>query len=161
MRDRPSMPSRVSSFPHFKPCTVTTSDCIRAIGSELEFMNMDAAIANDRWLLRSLHAFARPQLVIMLVNVTITKMNGIIHSSLSFDGDKKKATFENRRAGVKRLMFKILSFFCVFLSNKFRRASIHPAKQRMKTSRIDSKTVCNTPQVVSFEVTVACVIVDP
>lgn len=39
------MASLLSSSPHFSPGTVITRLCIRAIGSEFEFMNIDAATA--------------------------------------------------------------------------------------------------------------------
>ena len=45
VRARPTMAFLLSSASHFKPGTVTTRLCISAIGSEFEFMNMDAAIA--------------------------------------------------------------------------------------------------------------------
>ena len=47
VRARPTMAFLLSSASHFKPGTVTTRLCISAIGSEFEFMNMDAAMAND------------------------------------------------------------------------------------------------------------------
>lgn len=42
---RPTMASVLSSSPQVRPGTVTTSDCSKAIGRELEFMNIEAAIA--------------------------------------------------------------------------------------------------------------------
>lgn len=42
---RPTMAFLLSSCPHFNPGTVTTKLCIKAIGNEFEFMNIDAAIA--------------------------------------------------------------------------------------------------------------------
>lgn len=44
---RPTMASLLSSSPHFSPGTVMTRLCIKAMGSEFEFMNMADAIAND------------------------------------------------------------------------------------------------------------------
>ena len=47
VRARPTIAFLLSSLPHLRPGTVTTRLCIRAMGSEFEFMNIDAAIAND------------------------------------------------------------------------------------------------------------------
>lgn len=44
---RPTIASLLSSSPHFSPGTVMTRLCIKAIGSEFEFMNIADAIAND------------------------------------------------------------------------------------------------------------------
>jgi hypothetical protein len=41
--------------------------------------------------------------------VTMTKKTGMTHSSLSLDGDKEKATFENRREGVNIEMFSLFN----------------------------------------------------
>lgn len=43
------MPSLVSFLPHLSPGTSWTSDCTRAIGSELEFWNMAAQMAKAVW----------------------------------------------------------------------------------------------------------------
>jgi hypothetical protein len=56
VKARPTMASLLSSEPHFSPETVTTRLCINAIGSELEFMNMEAAIA--KLLIRHRHAIS-------------------------------------------------------------------------------------------------------
>ena len=76
--------------------------CIRAIGSEFEFMNMDAAIAKAlikavsvnvalkevnrayRWDFFSLMTMARKYATIMDTIVVTTKNMGMIHSSRSF-----------------------------------------------------------------------------
>jgi hypothetical protein len=45
VRALPTMAFLLSSSPHFKPGTVTTRLCIKAMGSEFEFMNIAAAMA--------------------------------------------------------------------------------------------------------------------
>lgn len=96
------MASAESSSSHFKPGTVITKLCIRAMGSEFEFMNMDAAMAKA--LIRiistnfgfkrpkeacrcdffSLMTTARKYATIMDTRVVTTKNMGMIHSSRSF-----------------------------------------------------------------------------
>jgi hypothetical protein len=95
------------------PCTVTTKDCINAIGSELLFMNMAAAIANDLWVRLSPNSRDITPAIVHEVKVTITKMKGIIQSSRNLCGVRKKATLENKSAGVNIDTLIRLSFYCL------------------------------------------------
>lgn len=63
------------------------------------------------WLFFNRHALASAHPVRVLVKVTMTKMKGMIHSSFSFEGDRKNATLENKRAGVKRFILTTFSFY--------------------------------------------------
>jgi hypothetical protein len=45
VRARPSIAFVLSSGVHLRPCTLITRLCMRAMGSEFEFMNIEAAIA--------------------------------------------------------------------------------------------------------------------
>jgi hypothetical protein len=57
---------------------------MRAIGSEFEFMNMAAAMANERCERLRRKAVPRTYAAIMETPVVIMKKKGMIHSSLSF-----------------------------------------------------------------------------
>jgi hypothetical protein len=77
---------------------------MRAMGSEFEFMNIEAAIAKLRWDFFSPNILERTLATRAEKTVTTMKKIGITHSSLSFAGFKKNATLENSRAGVNKEM---------------------------------------------------------
>jgi hypothetical protein len=149
------MASFVSSGPHFSPGTVTTRLCIRAMGRELLLLNIAAAMQKFRWDFLSRKSVPRVQATTADTEVTPTKKRGMIQSSLSFSGDREKATLEKRRQGVKSDTFNLFRCFCVFLSRMPLRDMIlkkdlrdalqnlsriicpyHPMRHMMKTSKI-------------------------
>jgi hypothetical protein len=73
----------VSCSPHLRPGTVITRDCMSAMGSEFEFMNIAAAIAKERCERFSLNAVPRTYATAIEIPVVMAKKNGMIHSSLS------------------------------------------------------------------------------
>jgi len=107
---------------HLKPGTVAARDCKRATGREFEFMNVAAAIA--KFLCEGLRRkrFPSSQATPNEVPVTSKKKMGMIHSSFNFSGERKNATLEKRRQGVKKLTLRTFSCFCVSLSSMPRRA---------------------------------------
>lgn len=64
-----------------------------AIGRELEFMNIEPAMANDLWLFFNRSNVPRHQATAIDVPVTITNPTGMIHNSLIFSGESEKATW--------------------------------------------------------------------
>jgi hypothetical protein len=95
---------------------VTARDCKRATGREFEFMNVAAAIAKFLCEGLSRRRLPRAQLTPNETPVTSKKNMGMIHSSRNFSGERKNATLEKSRQGVKKLMFMTFICFCVALS---------------------------------------------
>jgi len=82
---------------------------MRAMGREFEFMNIAAAIAKLLCDCFNLSNHPNTEAKMADTAVTMTKNIGMTHSSFSFVGVKKNATFENSKAGVKSETLRRLS----------------------------------------------------
>jgi len=103
VKARPVIAPVVSLSPQRRLGIDTTRLCIRATGRELVFINMDAAMAKFLWDRFNLNTQPKQNATIIDAPVTRAKKRGMIHNSRNIAGERKRAIFEKRRAGVNRV----------------------------------------------------------